>query len=506
MQDNNKSISSEAIMRVSTTKYQHGVAHSVLSLLVLALLATAVVSETTSYSDCLECKEHEKELYIYREFPEGVMFHDAVMAPNNQDSLTHCILAPVHTKEDLIKISEVVPPCKAAYTAAYKNPLEQYSDVHSCLDMSKPPPTCGDGYDFESVFLGKGKCDISALYTAVGHSRMLEDAESAARGGGELWCPTLRDYWVNFGSKKEVPYNVWQYGEPFYCGSGPIPDAGIIPYTEYKYGYPNVGLVAVNGGMLLPGAVYKCCRELKSCIEDGNSAPTHCPVKPDRTPAPTMKPSVSPSESPSESPSIAPSQPPSETPSMSVAPSESPSKSPSVSIAPSESPSVSSAPTQSELPSMAPSVSSAPSISMEPTAVCSEDIDCIGKGNGMGGCPMCVQGVCAEGCPGNDPLSPSNVCCRVPGQGNGSNINCAQACGNNICFQNPLFDWQNATDALQVCQGPAAGKPNDKFVLCNVECPEGNCTAPLDPMGVTPFATYSPLQKCLDAINERGPP
>jgi len=90
-----------------------------------------------------------------------------------------------------------------------------------------------------------------------------------------------------------------------------------------------------------------------------------------------------------------------------------------------------------------------------------------------------------------NPFSPSAACCKLAGRS--GNFVCSSSCGNNVCLQNPVFDWEGATNQQEVCQ------TNDQATVCNEDCPEG-CTSP---EGTTPgdaFATYSELDMCINAF------
>jgi len=153
-------------------------------------------------------------------------------------------------------------------------------------------------------------------------------------------------------------------------------------------------------------------------------------------------------------------------------------------------------PMESEPPSESPSTS--PSISEMPTVFmsCKRDSDCIGINVGKGACPVCDDNVCTRGCP-NEGMGgqPSEACCQFTSAGKAScNANCGT--GNVICLQNPTLDWENATSSEAVC-GTGGGA-----TVCNEDCPDGNCTAPVSPMmGDTIFANYTALDACIAAVN-----
>ena len=80
------------------------------------------------------------------------------------------------------------------------------------------------------------------------------------------WCPDLKMNWFNFGSKEEIPLEVWQTGySSSYCGDGPIQNAAAAFATDYTSGKPIAALEAINSGEYLSGAVYKCCQDIVTC-------------------------------------------------------------------------------------------------------------------------------------------------------------------------------------------------------------------------------------------------
>ena len=139
-------------------------------------------------------------MYVYKEFEHGVTFSEALIAPTIYPELAKCILSPVYDKNELLEISLVVPPCKAAYTAAYKEPIKVYNDITSCSG----PPECGSGLNLDEIVIGKGICDFGTYPYKTSFE--------------EYWCDALKDDWVNFGTDTELGKNVWAQGEPYYCG------------------------------------------------------------------------------------------------------------------------------------------------------------------------------------------------------------------------------------------------------------------------------------------------
>ena len=213
--------------------------------------------------------------YVYKEFEDGgVTFAQARAATGYDADLESCVLAPIYSYQDLLDISNVIPPCKAAYTAAYKDPLTVYRESKTCLDDGRIPFNCDFstlggtlgalwGDEYRSVTTQKmgefGSCSLSEWFG---------DGEFIA--GGHVWCPALRQNWFNLGNKKEggaIPPEVWNEGDSSFCGDGPIQNAAAAFATDYTSSKPTAALKAVNSGEYLPGAVYKCCQDVVTCYE-----------------------------------------------------------------------------------------------------------------------------------------------------------------------------------------------------------------------------------------------
>ena len=207
--------------------------------------------------------------YVYREFENGgVTFSEALSATGYYADLENCVLAPVYSYSDLLAISDSIPPCKAAYTAASKDPLKTYRESKSCIQEGRVPYNC----DFSP--LGE---TLGSLWGDDAHAAMdiglcsLEDWFGDDFTDGEIWCPELKQNWFNFGSsKEEIPTDVWRAGDSSYCGDGPIQNAAAAFATDYTTGKPTAVLKAVNSGEYLSGAVYKCCQDdVVTCYNDG---------------------------------------------------------------------------------------------------------------------------------------------------------------------------------------------------------------------------------------------
>lgn len=211
----------------------------------------------------------ESTYYYYKDFDGGVTFAEAHSAIGAEADLEHCVLAPISSYDDLVEISAVIPPCTAAYTAAYKDPLRVFREARACVLNGMVPYNC----DYEP--LGKSLKSLwggaeSGSFAVCSLEEWFEDFT-----GGESWCPSLKnDGWVNFGSTDPIPSNVWRAGDSSYCSEGPIQNAAAAFATDYstikpeEHKEPTVFLKALNSGEYLHGAVYKCCQqEATSCFD-----------------------------------------------------------------------------------------------------------------------------------------------------------------------------------------------------------------------------------------------
>lgn len=211
--------------------------------------------------------------YVYKDFEEdgGVTFSQAHAATAYEADLEGCVLAPIYSYQDLVDISESIPPCKAAYTAAHKDPLRTYRESKSCFLNGRVPYNCDYstlGEALESLWGGNemgrfGSCSLGDWFG--------DDFTD-----GQIWCPALKSNWVNFGNKGAIPSDVWRSGDSSYCGDGPIPNAAAAFATDYDLstGEPSASLKAVNSGEYLSGAVYKCCQDdVVVCYTDGGDEP-----------------------------------------------------------------------------------------------------------------------------------------------------------------------------------------------------------------------------------------
>lgn len=210
--------------------------------------------------------------YYYKDFEEGATFAEAHAAIGTEADLEHCVLAPIYSYQDLVEISEAIPPCKAAYTAAYKDPLRVYQEAKTCISNGENPNNC----DYEPLGKSLKKLWDGANPGDFGVCSLEEWFRDSTGIGGETWCPALKtDGWVNFGSTEEIPSGIWRDGDSSYCGEGPIHNAAAAFATDYTASggehnvEPAVFLKTLNSGECLPGAVYKCCQqEVAACFHE----------------------------------------------------------------------------------------------------------------------------------------------------------------------------------------------------------------------------------------------
>ena len=195
--------------------------------------------------------------YYYKDFEDnGVTFAEAHAATGTAADLEGCVLAPIYSYEDLVEISDVIPPCKAAYTAAYKDPLQVFREAKECEANGNIPYNCDFttlGDTLETLW---GGADAGSFGVCS-----LEDWFGDDFTNGEVWCPALKQNWYNYGSSEAIPLNAWRAGDSNYCGEGPIHNAAAAFSTDYSTEDPSAVLKALNSGEYLHGAVYKCCQQ-----------------------------------------------------------------------------------------------------------------------------------------------------------------------------------------------------------------------------------------------------
>ena len=230
---------------------------------------TEITDRRAKIKSCAIEDHCDSTYYYYKDFEDGVTFAEAHSAIGNEADLQGCVLAPIYSYEDLAEISAAIPPCKAAYTAAYKDPLRVFREARACVLNGLLPYNC----DYEPL-----EKTLKNLWEGADRGSFgvcsLEEWFGDDFTGGETWCPALKeDGWVNFGSTEEIPSSAWKDGDSSYCGEGPITNAAAafaIDYNAFSEdGEPTVFLKGLNSGEYLPGAVYKCCEQnVATCFRE----------------------------------------------------------------------------------------------------------------------------------------------------------------------------------------------------------------------------------------------
>lgn len=195
--------------------------------------------------------------YYYKDFEDGgITFAEAHAATGTAADLEGCVLAPIYSYEDLVEISDVIPPCKAAYTAAYKDPVQVFREAKECELNGNIAYNCDFATLGDTLDKLWGGADAGSFGVCS-----LEDWFGDDFTNGEVWCPALKQNWYNYGSSEAIPSNAWRAGDSHYCGDGPIHNAAAAFATDYSTEDPTAVLKALNSGEYLNGAVYKCCQQ-----------------------------------------------------------------------------------------------------------------------------------------------------------------------------------------------------------------------------------------------------
>lgn len=246
-------------------------------------------------SKCIDClDENESSIYIYKDFgSSGTTFQKAFSAPRHCDDrnrkyekvptnkhecgrllhpeLDGCVLAPITSFDELLRVQSVIPPGKAAYTAVRKDRLLFKMEAEECYNF--------DNYqDIDGVDIGISRNRVSAYSCSVenwmeglayGYDDTARLSESKNLAAIPEPCEVLKSGWTNFKTGTTVPSSLWKDGQPSYCNKGPIQEVGAVWAVEadgQNYG----DLRDVSTNWPLPGAVYKCCKTIYSCFRGMN--------------------------------------------------------------------------------------------------------------------------------------------------------------------------------------------------------------------------------------------
>jgi len=235
---------------------------------------------------CIDCLgDNESSIYIYKDFGKsGTTFQKAFSAPlhclnrknKHQEEdcsrllypeLESCVLAPITSFGDLLRVQSVIPPGKAAYTAVHKDRLIFKMEAEKCFDsggIDNPSSmkkvsgvTANDNCKVENwmdgLAYGYGDNDKTRSYDLNNLATVQET------------CESLKSGWINYNSGTPVPSSLWRDGQPSYCNLGPIQEVGAVWAVEADgQNYGDLRDVSINWP--LPGAVYKCCKTIYSCF------------------------------------------------------------------------------------------------------------------------------------------------------------------------------------------------------------------------------------------------
>ena len=260
---------------------------------------------------CVDCSdENESSIYIYKDFgASGTSFHKAFSAPLHCDSrgskhekrhgthhrkghngdcsrllypeLEGCVLAPITSFDELVRIQSVIPPEKAAYTAVHKDGFALKKEAEVCYNSMKSDDLENISFTIASNGLSgrisSENCRVENWMEGLKFGYSHHDYESVTKStrtnntANEVLdaCELLKLGWSNYNTGTDVPHSVWKNGQPSYCNVGPAQEVGAIWAVEpdgQNYG----DLRDVSTNWLLPGAAYKCCKKIYSCFEGTN--------------------------------------------------------------------------------------------------------------------------------------------------------------------------------------------------------------------------------------------
>jgi len=258
---------------------------------------------------CIDCSgENERSIYVYKDFGRsGTTFQKAFSAPSHCEDRKHkvekrhpnghdkrsqkscskllypelegCVLAPITSFEELIRIQSVIPPAKAAYTAVHKNRLTFQMEADKCYGLVGNDLTSTNGVGVEisrsgmSGRLSKGSCRVENWMEGLDFDNSARGYDTAARArrlssrNAEIMdpCESLKAGWTNYNTGTEVPSSLWKKDQPSFCNLGPVQEVGAVWAVEadgQNYG----DLRDVSTNWPLPGAVYKCCKTIYGCF------------------------------------------------------------------------------------------------------------------------------------------------------------------------------------------------------------------------------------------------
>ena len=241
--------------------------------------------------DCLD--ENESSMYIYKDFGRsGTTFQKAFSAPihcNDRKSkpedcgrllypeLEGCVLAPITSFDDLLRVQSVIPPGKAAYTAVHKDQLDLKMEAVECYNMKSYPGAYGVDIEHSSRgipgLISNRNCRVENWMEGLYYGNDAEGIPRLSKSKNSTTvkepCDSIRTGWTNYKTGTIVPPSLWKNGQPSYCNKGPVQEVGAVWAVEADgQNYGDLRDVSMNWP--LPGAVYKCCKTIYSCFGGDN--------------------------------------------------------------------------------------------------------------------------------------------------------------------------------------------------------------------------------------------
>ena len=218
-------------------------------------------------SKCIDClNENESSIYIYKDFDHsGTTFQEALYAPHhcydkrkdrNNDTnrcrrplypeLQGCVLTPITSHDELIRVQSIIPPEKAAYTAVYKDPLALKMETEECYKKINDAEHCRVEQWMKGLRFG-----YYDQYETDSRSRKLQDdnisASNTTIAEAIEPCESLKNGWINYKAGTKVPSSLWKNRQPSYCNLGPIQEVGAVwPVKPNGQNYGDLRDVSAN--------------------------------------------------------------------------------------------------------------------------------------------------------------------------------------------------------------------------------------------------------------------
>ena len=234
-------------------------------------------------------------MYIYKDFGySGATFQKAFSAPLHCDDrkrkpnndkkhkctrllypeLESCVLAPITSFDELLRVQSVIPPGKAAHTAVHKDPLVLKTEARECYTTNEYHGIKGVEVQFSRSQISSGKnCVVENWMEGLvyGYDNEYEGKPKLSKLNNSTAvadpCESMKSGWTNYKTGSNVPSSLWKTGKLNYCNIGPVQEVGAVWAVEpdgKNYG----DLRDVSTNWPLPGAVYKCCKTIYNCFGD----------------------------------------------------------------------------------------------------------------------------------------------------------------------------------------------------------------------------------------------